>query len=106
MFSPGKLIIGSVVAISTVYAVAQADDVVASDNQNILLIIVDDLRADLGIYGDSQANTPHIDDLAQRGIVFDRAYAHQAICAPSRASLLTGLRPKTTGIRRLDQSVS
>ena len=106
MFSPEKLIIGSVVALSTVYAVAQADDVVASDNQNILLIIVDDLRADLGIYGDSQANTPHIDDLAQRGIVFDRAYAHQAICAPSRASLLTGLRPKTTGIRRLDQPVS
>lgn len=106
MFSPEKLIIASVVALSTVYAVAQADDVVASDNQNILLIIVDDLRADLGIYGDSQANTPHIDDLAQRGIVFDRAYAHQAICAPSRASLLTGLRPKTTGIRRLDQPVS
>ena len=106
MFSPEKQIIGSVVALSTVYAVAQADDVVASDNQNILVIIVDDLRADLGIYGDSQANTPHIDDLAQRGIVFDRAYAHQAICAPSRASLLTGLRPKTTGIRRLDQPVS
>lgn len=108
MFSPVKFLLYGALLLSTVHATAHAaaDSVAVSDYKNVLLIIVDDLRADLGVYGDSQANTPHIDDLAERGIVFDRAYAHQAICAPSRASLFTGLRPKTTGIRRLDQPVS
>lgn len=62
---------------------------------NILLIIADDLRPDLGCYGDSIAITPNIDRLAQQGLVFERAYCQQAVCNPSRASMLTGLRPDT-----------
>lgn len=103
MDSPAKLLCCALMLLGGLVA---SDDSHASVHTNVLLIIVDDLRTDIGVYGDSQANTPHIDELAQRGIVFERAYAHQAICAPSRASLLTGLRPKTTGIRRLDQPVS
>ncbi len=60
---------------------------------NILFIPVDDLRPELGAYGSEDIITPHIDRLAQQGVTFTRAYCQQAVCNPSRASLLTGLRP-------------
>jgi iduronate 2-sulfatase len=65
---------------------------------NVLLICVDDLKPALGCYGDSQAKTPHLDRLAARGMRFDHAYCNQAVCAPSRNTLMTGLRPQTIGI--------
>ena len=60
---------------------------------NILFIPVDDLRPELGAYGDEFIITPNIDRLAEQGLTFTRAYCQQAVCNPSRASLLTGLRP-------------
>ncbi|CAD6208056.1 GSCOCG00010330001-RA-CDS [Cotesia congregata] len=65
------------------------------NNNNILLILVDDLRPALGCYGDLNAYTPNIDKLAEKSVVFTRAYAQQALCAPSRNSLLTSRRPDT-----------
>lgn len=65
---------------------------------NILFIGVDDLRGNIGVYGDPIAVTPHIDRLAERGTRFSRAYVQQAVCAASRASLLTGCRPDTTTV--------
>ncbi|XP_032671602.1 iduronate 2-sulfatase isoform X2 [Odontomachus brunneus] len=62
---------------------------------NFLLIIVDDLRTSLGCYGDDKAYTPNIDALAKDSIVFTEAFAQQALCAPSRNSLLTSRRPDT-----------
>ncbi|CAL4119273.1 unnamed protein product, partial [Meganyctiphanes norvegica] len=65
---------------------------------NVMLIIVDDLRPGIGCYGDILAKTPNIDALARRGIVFNKAYAQQALCGPSRTSFLTSRRPDTTHI--------
>jgi len=70
----------------------------AQETYNVLFICADGLRPTLGCYGDSYAVTPHIDGLAKKGIVFERAYCQQASCAPSRASLMTGLRPDTLQI--------
>ena len=70
----------------------------AADRPNVLFIAVDDLRPSIGCYGDQHAITPHIDRLAQRGLTFNRAYCQVAVCNPSRASLMTGLRPDNLGV--------
>lgn len=65
---------------------------------NILFIAVDDLRPELGCYGSDIAITPNFDRIASDGLLFTRAYCQQAICRPSRASLMTGRRPESTGL--------
>ena len=69
-----------------------------SPKKNILFIGVDDLRVELGCYGDAFMKTPNIDALARKGLLFERAYCQQAICAASRISLMTGMRPDSTGV--------
>ncbi len=70
----------------------------AAERPNVLLICVDDLKPMLGCYGDTSVKSPNIDALAAKGVVFKRAYCNQAVCAPSRNALLTGLRSTTLGI--------
>ncbi len=65
---------------------------------NVLLILVDDLRTELGCYGSTRVKSPHIDRLADQGLTFLRCYCQQAAGGPSRTSLLTGLRPDTTRV--------
>ena len=68
---------------------------------NVLFISVDDLRPSLGVYGDPIVKSPFIDQLASEGITFREAFCQSAVCAPSRASLMTGLRPDSTRVWHL-----
>jgi uncharacterized sulfatase len=70
----------------------------AADRPNVLLLVSDDLAATLGSYGHPQAKTPHLDKLAAEGVLFERAYCQFPHCNPSRASLLSGLRPNVTRV--------
>ena len=70
----------------------------SAEKPNILLICVDDLRPELNCYGAGHIISPHIDALADEAVVFTRAYTQQAVCAPSRNTLMTGLRPDGLGI--------
>jgi iduronate 2-sulfatase len=65
---------------------------------NVLFLIVDDLRPELGCYGKDYIKSPNIDGLAKSGMVFNRAYCQQAVCSPSRSSVMTGTRPDTTKV--------
>ena len=69
------------------------EDPSAPDRPNILFIAVDDLRPELGCYGVDEIHTPNIDQLASEGILFSRHFCAVSACAPSRASMWTGLRP-------------
>lgn len=61
--------------------------------RNVLFIMVDDLRPQLGCFGKSSMHSPHIDELAKRGRLFERAYCMVPTCGASRASMMSGLRP-------------
>ena len=75
----------------------------AARRPNVLLICVDDLKPNLGCYGDPMAQSPNLDRLAARGMRFDLAYCNQAVCAPSRNNLLLGSRSTSLGIYGLGQ---
>ena len=65
------------------------------ERPNILFIIVDDLRPEIGAYGDPIARTPSIDRLAARGFVFENAFAPVPVCGASRAAMFSGRKPTT-----------
>ncbi len=69
----------------------------ADRKYNVLVIMADDLRPELASYG-SVAKTPHLSRLRSRSMQFDRAYCQQAVCNPSRSSMLTGWRPNSLGL--------
>ncbi len=69
------------------------------DKPNVLLLYMDDLRPQLGCYGNTQALSPNIDALSKNGITFTNAYCNVAVCGASRASMLTGMRPTKNRFR-------
>ncbi|MGH7944331.1 MAG: sulfatase [Opitutaceae bacterium] len=81
-------------AVLFVFAAVPGSAFAAESKPNVLFIMADDYRPELGSYG-STAQTPNLDRLARRSVQFERAYCQQAVCNPSRSSMLTGLRPDT-----------
>ncbi|MEM9644946.1 MAG: sulfatase [Planctomycetota bacterium] len=81
-----------------ILALAAFGSATSAEKPNVLFIAVDDLRPELGCYGSPIAVSPRLDALAADGLMFNRAYCQQAICRPSRASLMTGARPESTGL--------
>ncbi len=70
----------------------------AQDRPNILFIAIDDMKPLTGSYGADFMHTPHMDALANSGMIFTNAHCQQAVCGPSRASIMTGMRPDFTGV--------
>lgn len=93
----GALAIGFILSVCSSGQSARADES-APRQMNVLFIISDDLRNELGCYGSKLAKTPRLDALATKGVRFDRAYCQFPLCNPSRSSMLTSRRPTTLGV--------
>jgi len=71
---------------------------IQAQKTNVVFILVDDLKPTINAFGESQMITPNFDKLANESVVFTNAQAQQAVCAPSRVSFMTGMRPDYTQI--------
>jgi iduronate 2-sulfatase len=69
-----------------------------AEKTNVIMVVIDDLRTELGCYGVDAMHSPSIDRFAQKSMLFNHAYAQYPVCNPSRSSFLSGLRPDEVGI--------
>ena len=87
------------IVLSLLFALSLAPMINAADKPNVLLLSIDDLNDWVGcLGGHPQALTPNIDRLAKRGTLFSNAHCQSPVCNPSRASLMTGRYPHSSGV--------
>lgn len=86
-------IISISISIIAIFSCDLKESTLENEQPNILFIMIDDLNTSLNCYGNEQVISPNIDQLAQNGIQFNRAYCQNPVCGASRASILSGLRP-------------
>ncbi len=102
-----KLLSGTFINLTLIFSMCLPPLEVAAEGPNILIIVCDDLNDSIsGMGGHPQALTPHIDQLAARGVTFANAASNVPICGPSRASMWSGLLPTTTGYYGYKQQVN
>ena len=87
----GKMLVLCALPLPLLFAPLEAEPL------NVLLITGDDHGVEVESYGDAQAHTPHLNQLGEMGVLFERGYVTQASCSPSRSSILTGLYPHQNG---------
>lgn len=98
LMSPMKCVL---LSLALILISSVAIPAIAADRPNVIFIAADDMNCDLSAFGNSQVKTPNLERLAKMGVRFDRAYCQQPLCGPSRASLMTGLRPDTLDMHTL-----
>ena len=92
----GLLIAGTVACMNVV----RADAGQPPSKPNIILVFIDDMGwADFSCYGNKDAQTPHIDNMAKEGIAFEQFYVNSPVCSPSRVAVSTGMYPQRWGIK-------
>jgi iduronate 2-sulfatase len=102
---PMKMLLAVLLLATSTHAAAEPQQ--KPRRLNVLYVIVDDLRPELGFNtpnGNTHISTPHVDALAAKSVVFDRAYVQQGVCGPTRNSFLSGRRPDTTHVWNFKQS--
>jgi hypothetical protein len=87
----GALLLTNGIGLKAVSSSNSQQDSSSDSQPNVLFIVVDDLRPELGCYGKTHILSPNIDNLASNGVLFDRAYCNMPVCGASRASLMTGI---------------
>ena len=90
-----KAILRSLLMATFMLAAVQS---IAQEKYNILFIAVDDLKPLIGSYVGEMVHSPNLDRLSSMGMIFTNSHCQQAVCGPSRASLMTGMRPDYTKV--------
>lgn len=96
-----KLLPGLPLAILPLGFLSLSSSLLQAASPNVLFIAIDDLRPELGCYGSAHVRSPHLDQFARTGMIFERAYCQLAVCTPSRANVFTGKRPDTLRVWHL-----